>query len=123
MQLHWSKTNAIATSGATNCTLRTKESLIVNSFEAQNTVKCAISQNPSKKGLFLNYAPSLNRNYSTLLGGPKFQILEILMGHYKLLFFGSKATHKKNFYENRTSFRYVYLRSKFYYILRQCAPI
>ena len=42
------------------------------------------------------------------------------MGHGKLLFFGSKATHRRKNFENRTSFRYVSLRTKFYYITQLC---
>ena len=53
-------------------------------------------------------------------GGPKFQTLEIHMGHGKLLFFESKATHRRKNFENRTSFRYVSLRTKFYYITQLC---
>ena len=39
-RMHRSKTNAIAARSTTDCILRTKESLIVNSCEAQNAVKC-----------------------------------------------------------------------------------
>ena len=42
------------------------------------------------------------------------------MGPDKLLFFGSKATHRCKNFENRTIFRYAHKRSKFYYIMQLC---
>ena len=57
------------------------------------------------------------------VGWSKISNIRNSYGPLQIIILWVKSNTQKNFYENRTSFRYAYLWSKFYYILRQCAPI